>query len=374
MRTPSAMSPSGTRVSRWAGSPRAATGPSRRAPRWRSATCPARWRAADSGFEIEIIGERRAAVRLSEPPFDPSRRRRCAAVIERRVILARLRCGIDGVREEDGCRAHQRPRRATPVSPSSPKVYRPRPISIRCRYERELQRIWYRNWVYVGRSSEIAAKRAFRTFRIGDQKILLVRDDAGQLQGLSQHLPSSGRGAVPRERGVAAHRCHRLSLSRLGIQPRGRTAAHLLQSAPGWVRSRRLSALRSARARVARLRVRVPRAKSTAARAALRFAPEPVGCLAPGRPRNRARALEDHREQLENLLGELQRVSALSRRSPETLEPRADLRAGAPRGARRSRVEPACGRPRSQVQGGPARRSGHVVDGRPSGAGRNFPD
>ena len=27
------------------------------------------------------------------------------------------------------------------------------------RYERELQRIWYRNWIYVGRSSEIAAAR-----------------------------------------------------------------------------------------------------------------------------------------------------------------------------------------------------------------------
>jgi len=27
---------------------------------------------ADSGFEIEIIGERRPAVRLSEPAYDPS--------------------------------------------------------------------------------------------------------------------------------------------------------------------------------------------------------------------------------------------------------------------------------------------------------------
>jgi dimethylglycine dehydrogenase len=28
--------------------------------------------AATSGFEIELIGERRAAVRLTKPPFDPS--------------------------------------------------------------------------------------------------------------------------------------------------------------------------------------------------------------------------------------------------------------------------------------------------------------
>ena len=47
------------------------------------------------------------------------------------------------------------------------------------RYERELQRIWYRNWVYVGRSGDVARARAFRTFELGDQKILLVRDDQG---------------------------------------------------------------------------------------------------------------------------------------------------------------------------------------------------
>jgi Rieske 2Fe-2S family protein len=61
------------------------------------------------------------------------------------------------------------------------------------RYERELQRIWYRNWIYVGRSSEIEAKRAFRTFQIGDQKILLVRDDGGQLQAF--HNTCRHRGA-----------------------------------------------------------------------------------------------------------------------------------------------------------------------------------
>lgn len=61
------------------------------------------------------------------------------------------------------------------------------------RYERELQRIWYRNWIYVGRSSELAAARAFRTFQIADQKILLVRDEAGQLQAF--HNTCRHRGA-----------------------------------------------------------------------------------------------------------------------------------------------------------------------------------
>ncbi len=61
-------------------------------------------------------------------------------------------------------------------------------------YQRELQRIWYRNWVYVGRSSDLARARAFRTFELGDQKILLVRDDQGDLQGF--HNTCRHRGAA----------------------------------------------------------------------------------------------------------------------------------------------------------------------------------
>ena len=61
-------------------------------------------------------------------------------------------------------------------------------------YERELQRIWYRNWVYVGRSSAVAGPRCFRTFDLGDQRILLVRDDEGALQGF--HNTCRHRGAA----------------------------------------------------------------------------------------------------------------------------------------------------------------------------------
>ena len=60
-------------------------------------------------------------------------------------------------------------------------------------YERELQRIWYRNWVYVGRSSDVAASRSFRTFELGDQRVLLVRDEEGVLQGF--HNTCRHRGA-----------------------------------------------------------------------------------------------------------------------------------------------------------------------------------
>jgi Rieske 2Fe-2S family protein len=62
------------------------------------------------------------------------------------------------------------------------------------RYESELRQIWYRNWVYVGRSSDLSRFRTFRTFELGDQRILLVRDDRGTLQGF--HNTCRHRGAA----------------------------------------------------------------------------------------------------------------------------------------------------------------------------------
>jgi len=44
-------------------------------------------------------------------------------------------------------------------------------------YLRELAQVWYRNWIYVCRSSDVAEPRSFRTLEIGDQSILLVRGE-----------------------------------------------------------------------------------------------------------------------------------------------------------------------------------------------------
>src|SRR5271170_7463646 len=49
-------------------------------------------------------------------------------------------------------------------------------------YDLEMRRIWRRNWVYVGRSSEVSRPRSFVSFELGDQRILLVRDDQGALR------------------------------------------------------------------------------------------------------------------------------------------------------------------------------------------------
>jgi len=60
-------------------------------------------------------------------------------------------------------------------------------------YERELARVWYRNWIYVGRSSELAEPRSFLRFTLGEQQVLLVRDDQGVLQAF--HNTCRHRGA-----------------------------------------------------------------------------------------------------------------------------------------------------------------------------------
>ncbi len=49
-------------------------------------------------------------------------------------------------------------------------------------YAIELEKIWYRNWVYVCRADTIAGTGAFRTFTIGTQPVLVVRDEDGGLR------------------------------------------------------------------------------------------------------------------------------------------------------------------------------------------------
>jgi glycine betaine catabolism A len=62
------------------------------------------------------------------------------------------------------------------------------------RHALEMKRIWQRHWVYVARAAEVAAPRAFKTIAIGDQTILLVRDEAGTLRAF--HNTCRHRGAA----------------------------------------------------------------------------------------------------------------------------------------------------------------------------------
>jgi Rieske 2Fe-2S family protein len=61
-------------------------------------------------------------------------------------------------------------------------------------YERDLAAIWYRDWVCIGRGSEIAEPLAFRVVRIGDQEVLVVRDENGVVQ--AYHNTCRHRGSA----------------------------------------------------------------------------------------------------------------------------------------------------------------------------------
>ncbi|CCV07607.1 putative dioxygenase [Mesorhizobium metallidurans STM 2683] len=49
-------------------------------------------------------------------------------------------------------------------------------------YQRDLDAIWYKSWLLVCREADLAQPLAFRTFRIGTQEIVVLRDETGALR------------------------------------------------------------------------------------------------------------------------------------------------------------------------------------------------
>ena len=71
--------------------------------------------------------------------------------------------------------ASERLPKATPTLPSSAYIDPDH-------YQHELRDVWFRNWLFVCRSADLAEPRDFLTYTIGDQSILLLRDLEGGLQ------------------------------------------------------------------------------------------------------------------------------------------------------------------------------------------------
>ena len=61
-------------------------------------------------------------------------------------------------------------------------------------YEAELEKIFYRDWLYVCHVSLLAEARSFRRFDVGHQSIVLVRDSDGMLHGF--HNSCRHRGSA----------------------------------------------------------------------------------------------------------------------------------------------------------------------------------
>ena len=50
-------------------------------------------------------------------------------------------------------------------------------------YELELERIWYRKWIYLCREESLPEPGAYRTLNVGTQKIWVARTDENELVG-----------------------------------------------------------------------------------------------------------------------------------------------------------------------------------------------
>ncbi len=209
-------------------------------------------------------------------------------------------------------------------------------------YERELQRIWYRNWVYVGRSSELRACDApFAPSRSATRGFLLVRDEAGALQGFHNTCRHRGAALCREDRG---HACAPGSI----VCPyhawvydlQGRFAAHVLQA-------HMPSGFDVADFPLYKISVKEwngfifvaltdnpPPFEKIFDLPLNRLDAWPLGELVVG-----PRAPQDHSVQLEDILGELQRVPALPGRASEALAARADLWPRPAGGARRPALD-----------------------------------
>jgi Rieske 2Fe-2S family protein len=49
-------------------------------------------------------------------------------------------------------------------------------------FERDLESIWYRNWIMVCREADLSQPLAYRVFTIGSQQVLVLRDEHGELR------------------------------------------------------------------------------------------------------------------------------------------------------------------------------------------------
>jgi phenylpropionate dioxygenase-like ring-hydroxylating dioxygenase large terminal subunit len=68
-------------------------------------------------------------------------------------------------------------------------------------FELELERIWYRTWVYVGHESEVPNANDFVAKSIGLQPILMTRDSKGNIHLLLNRCTHRGNQVCAREKG-----------------------------------------------------------------------------------------------------------------------------------------------------------------------------
>ena len=72
-------------------------------------------------------------------------------------------------------------------------------------YRRELERIWYRDWVGVGRHDELAATGDYFTTQIGDQRLIVTRAGDGSVHAFHDTCRHRGSALCDAPRGRFSH-------------------------------------------------------------------------------------------------------------------------------------------------------------------------
>src|SRR5215213_388739 len=79
-------------------------------------------------------------------------------------------------------------------------------------YERELEAFWFAKWIAVGREEELSAAGDWQVAAIGTQKIILLKDENGELRAFHntcRHrgsvLCTEAKGNFPRQRIVCPY-------------------------------------------------------------------------------------------------------------------------------------------------------------------------
>ena len=70
-------------------------------------------------------------------------------------------------------------------------------------FREELEKIWYRTWVYVGHESEVVNTNDFVMKSIGPQPVIMTRDEQGQVHLLQNRCPHRGNQVCTKAKGNA---------------------------------------------------------------------------------------------------------------------------------------------------------------------------
>jgi fatty-acyl-CoA synthase len=70
-------------------------------------------------------------------------------------------------------------------------------------FQAELERIWYRTWVYVGHESEVPNANDYVMKSIGPEPVIMTRDRAGQIHLLHNRCPHRGNRVCMTDKGSA---------------------------------------------------------------------------------------------------------------------------------------------------------------------------